>query len=88
MREIRPSGSVRGVRRKPHPYRDKISRGFRPVDRDGVIFIYPQNGDFFSKIGGKWPRSDCAAERAAKGPERFFVGLIGTQEHKKYTLLC
>jgi hypothetical protein len=22
MREIRPSGSVRGVRRKPYPYRD------------------------------------------------------------------
>ena len=24
MREIRPSGSVRGVRRKPYPYRDPI----------------------------------------------------------------
>jgi hypothetical protein len=24
MREIRPSGSVRGVRRKPYPYRDII----------------------------------------------------------------
>jgi hypothetical protein len=24
MREIRPSGSVRGVRRKPYPYRDNI----------------------------------------------------------------
>ena len=25
MREIRPSGSVRGVRRKPYPYRDTTS---------------------------------------------------------------
>jgi hypothetical protein len=24
MREIRPYGSVRGVRRKPYPYRDNI----------------------------------------------------------------
>jgi hypothetical protein len=24
MREIRPSGSVRGVRRKPYPYRDVL----------------------------------------------------------------
>ena len=24
MREIRPYGSVRGVRRKPYPYRDKV----------------------------------------------------------------
>jgi hypothetical protein len=24
MREIRPYGSARGVRRKPYPYRDKI----------------------------------------------------------------
>jgi hypothetical protein len=24
MREIRPSGSVRGVRRKPYPYRDPV----------------------------------------------------------------
>jgi hypothetical protein len=24
MREIRPSGSVRGVRRKPYPYRDTL----------------------------------------------------------------
>ncbi len=24
MREIRPSGSVRGVRRKPYPYRDSL----------------------------------------------------------------
>jgi hypothetical protein len=27
MREIRPSGSVRGVRRKPYPYRDTNSSG-------------------------------------------------------------
>jgi hypothetical protein len=25
MREIRPSGSVRGVRRKPYPYRDRLT---------------------------------------------------------------
>jgi hypothetical protein len=25
MREIRPSGSVRGVRRKPYPYRDTLT---------------------------------------------------------------
>jgi len=27
MREIRPYGSVRGVRRKPYPYRDKHPSG-------------------------------------------------------------
>ena len=30
MREIRPSGSVRGVRRKPYPYRDTP-----PADAEG-----------------------------------------------------
>jgi hypothetical protein len=33
MREIRPSGSVRGVRRKPYPYRDEINP-VRSAERD------------------------------------------------------
>jgi hypothetical protein len=34
MREIRPSGSVRGVRRKPYPYRDA-----NPTDAEGSAGI-------------------------------------------------
>ncbi len=35
MREIRPYGSVRGVRRKPYPYRDNI----HPM-RSSVPFVF------------------------------------------------
>jgi hypothetical protein len=46
MREIRLSGSVRGVRRKPYPYRDRPTtaaqqRGFMPLDH-GVRFEMAQ----------------------------------------------
>ena len=34
MREIRPYGSVRGVRRKPYPYRDMLN----PM-RSSVLFV-------------------------------------------------
>lgn len=38
MREIRPYGSVRGVRRKPYPYRDILN----PVQR--TVAFYPAGG--------------------------------------------
>jgi len=40
MREIRPSGSVRGVRRKPYPYR-------------GMPNPHAKHGAFFGDAGGE-----------------------------------
>ena len=38
MREIRPYGSVRGVRRKPYPYRDYVHPVRSTVVVSGTIF--------------------------------------------------
>ena len=40
MREIRLSGSVRGVRRKPYPYRDPLN----PMPKAAPLFGEPANG--------------------------------------------
>ena len=41
MREIRPSGSVRGVRRKPYPYRDEA---LNPMRKQRVLSLGRDEG--------------------------------------------
>jgi hypothetical protein len=53
MREIRQSGSVRGVRRKPYPYRDLPktdavgSAGFTTLDTENTSVIVGADSPFW-----------------------------------------
>ena len=57
MRELRPPGSVRGVRRNAHPYRDRNS--------DYLIEASRRHGHF---LAGR-PSSPCAIEACRRFTE-------------------
>jgi hypothetical protein len=65
MREIRPYGSVRGVRRKPYPYRDTPN----PM-RSSVLFasvVARAAGDDHRRVHGPPRRSKAAPRGTACG---------------------
>jgi hypothetical protein len=55
MREIRPYGSVRGVRRKPYPYRDTLL----PMRSSVLLRTLAE-----TEISGLPPSRSCAADPA------------------------
>jgi hypothetical protein len=59
MREIRPSGSVRGVRRKPYPYRDIV----HPVQSTAYFLPVVTAPD------GSLRRSKAASEETASATQ-------------------
>ncbi len=68
MREIRPYGSVRGVRRKPYPYRDipyTRRRRRRAFDPHPVGSLRVGRASGIERLGSRAKQRPCPAEEQA-----------------------